>query len=362
MRQNSARLRLPGLDLIRICLALLIFMFHSNTQFQCNWGILDGLASMGAIAMTGFFLLSGYSVFISNRDSDLSDLGQAGRFYLKRIIRIIPLYYCTSIIYILLIGEESVLDNLLLLPVEALGLQSTFSTLFSVSHNGGTWFVSCILICYLIYPLLNTFIRQMTVRCRTITIFALVFILLWSPFVFLRFQLDTTYANPFYRALEFTIGALLAGLNGEQSLPIWMEILRKKSMAVASAVVLTAGTCIAVKMGISQSNFMLYSWLALPCFSIMIFASGSWMPEKGFWRNNRTVTYLSAISYAFILAQDYLWQPCNAIMNLIGTDTNLLRITLSLLMCLTWATLLHEIIEKPATKLLTRFMTYKSNS
>ncbi len=86
------------------------------------------------------------------------------------------------------------------------------------------------------------------------------------------------------------------------------------------------------------------------------------MPEKGFWRNNRTVTYLSAISYAFILAQDYLRQPCNAMMNRIGTDTNLLRITLSLLTCLTWATLLHEIIEKPATKLLTRFMTYKSNS
>lgn len=61
--------RVVGLDLLRISLALLIFLFHSHIHIlKCDYGIMNGFISMGAIAMTGFFLLSGYTLNLNNRE------------------------------------------------------------------------------------------------------------------------------------------------------------------------------------------------------------------------------------------------------------------------------------------------------
>ena len=59
----STKMRIIGLDVFRIFLTMLVFAFHSNIHFQCHYGILDNFVSMGAIAMTGFFMLSGFSMF-----------------------------------------------------------------------------------------------------------------------------------------------------------------------------------------------------------------------------------------------------------------------------------------------------------
>ena len=52
--------RAVGLDLMRISMALLVFMFHSRCHvLHCSYGFLNLFVDMGAVAMTGFFLLSG---------------------------------------------------------------------------------------------------------------------------------------------------------------------------------------------------------------------------------------------------------------------------------------------------------------
>lgn len=55
-------MRVIGIDIFRIALALLIFMFHSWMHFGCDYYFLRNFVSVGAIAMTGFFLLSGYAL------------------------------------------------------------------------------------------------------------------------------------------------------------------------------------------------------------------------------------------------------------------------------------------------------------
>lgn len=50
--------RAIGLDLLRISLAILIFLFHSRIQvLKCDYGFLNSFIDMGAITMTGFFML-----------------------------------------------------------------------------------------------------------------------------------------------------------------------------------------------------------------------------------------------------------------------------------------------------------------
>lgn len=57
---------------------------------------------MGAIAMTGFFMLSGYAINLSLGSKDMSDMKEIMRFYTKRLISILPLYYAWAIINIVI--------------------------------------------------------------------------------------------------------------------------------------------------------------------------------------------------------------------------------------------------------------------
>lgn len=87
---------------------------------------MNGFIDMGAIAMTGFFLLSGYTLNLTNRK--VNDVSDIKKFYLKRLISIIPLYYVYALINIalniIIDGTEAFVEELILFPIEALGIQS----------------------------------------------------------------------------------------------------------------------------------------------------------------------------------------------------------------------------------------------
>ena len=106
-------------------------------------------------------------------------------FYLKRVVGIIPLYYALALMYVIFLGTETLRENLLLFPIEALCLQSTFSSLFGVTHNGGTWFISCIMLAYLIYPFMQTIFRHLNNKIKIIILlkFLLVIIIIYSKFI-----------------------------------------------------------------------------------------------------------------------------------------------------------------------------------
>ena len=58
--------RVIGLDIIRLGLVLLIYLFHSHMHYKCDYWKFNDFISMGAIAMTAFFMLSGYSLHIAD--------------------------------------------------------------------------------------------------------------------------------------------------------------------------------------------------------------------------------------------------------------------------------------------------------
>ena len=353
---SSQSQRVIGLDLLRISLAFLIFMFHSRIHvLKCDYWLLNDFVSMGAIAMTGFFMLSGYALILSTQKTNMSDAKEIRKFYLKRLISILPLYYAWAllnvIINVVFKGAHAAIEELMLFPIETLGLQSIFSTLFPYSHNGGSWFISCILICYFVFPLLQTLTKGLTDKGRLALIAMLSGILLWSPIIQHYFHTTGIYTNPFFRAFEFIIGMLICQLNVKQNLESKMlEIIRTPYTCILTCCLLVAGVSIAYRLGI-PGDYMLYSWIALPCFMSLLVSLGYLRFER--LQGSKSIQYLSALSFSIFLSQLVaVWHSVRIAMEYIGCSSNIANIILSAFICFCLANCFHYFIEKPSTKYL----------
>ena len=345
--KEKAKHRAVGLDLFRVTAAVMVLLFHCNIHHDSSFGPLTGFVSMGAVFMTAFFMLSGYVLFLTYKDKSLVQAPALKNFYLKRIFGIFPLYLVVAVLYVVTLGQESVFQNLVLLPIELLGLQSVFSTLFPVSHNGGTWFISCLLFAYLAFPLMQEVVKQMTTRTKWIALAVCVAVLFWSPLVVHTFKTDSIYSNPFFRGLEFFIGVLLCSLPIRAGIA---KLLATWKALLVEVLLLVAGVSIAVRLNIFVGNYMLYDWIVIPLFACMILTlAGLKSPRL---HNSAVLRYASAASYAFFLAQTFNTEIENWLFAACGIQNNVLRIAVSVALCAIIAVALHELVEKPCAKML----------
>ncbi len=342
--------RIVGLDILRISLAILIYMFHSWMHFGCSYSYLNDFVSVGAIAMTGFFLLSGYALRLVYGNQNLLEKHNLGRFYFKRILSLIPLYYVFGIAYVIVRGNESLVENVVLLPIEALGLQSTFSSLFAVSHNSGTWFISCILLSYLAYPFLQTVCKELNASSKVILLLLLMSLDVWSSVVSHRFDTALTYDNPFYRMLEFTSGLLVADINLTYDNKL-LKVIRSWGVTVISIVALIVGVSLMYHYTM-QSDYMRYNIIVLPCFVLLLFSLGK--QKKSFFENSKVLRYLGKISYAFFLVQMFAWMIGDWAIDVIGLDNNMIRIMITFTYCLLASIISYELVQKPIIMFVNR--------
>ncbi len=188
----------------------MIFLFHSYLHLGCDYGIFNYIISNGALCMTTFFMLSGFVLSLTNQANDLLSINELKKFYIKRFINVIPIYWIVGLSYTFTLCNDSLKDTLILFPIETLGLQSFFSSLFSKSHNGGTWFVSCLILCYVLFPFIHRILKLISKEERSILLILVVFILFYSPIVQHKIDgVNWIYPNPFFRLLEFILGCIL---------------------------------------------------------------------------------------------------------------------------------------------------------
>lgn len=215
MDTSTKKHRLFGLDIFRVLLAFLVFIFHSWCHMKCTYGVFQPFVEVGALAMTGFFMLSGFSLAYAYQDEELWDCSSIRRFLCKRLLGILPLYYIVAVAYtalFVLSGRLELWKSIILIPVEVLGIQSMFSTLFPIAHNQGTWFISDLLVCYFMFPLVSLLTGRRGKKESIFVICFLTALLSYSPIIVRVFSINSTYTNPFFRFLEFCLGINLCNL------------------------------------------------------------------------------------------------------------------------------------------------------
>ena len=356
---SGHRKRLIGLDIFRILLAVEIFMFHSNGHLKCSYGrVINALLRrFGATTMTAFFILSGYLIWYVHEKDDFSKIRTIKSFYIKRLIAILPAYYFVAVLFIIFLRKDTWSDQFALFPIELMGLQSTFSSLFNFSHNNGTWFVSCILVCYLVFPLIHIVVKQLSEKSRYIIFGVSAFILLYSPVITQIFKIQATYTSPFFRALEFLLGVLFASF--EESWSVKKTSFKTKILSISG--ILWIGCSLLLVWYIRKngfpSGFMLYSVFFLPIWFLII------VLMKKISINSPSITkiiiFFSNTAYALFLVQFFVW-PLQRVIEEFIVLPNILRIVSSFVICICFAVIVHLIVEKPVQKLFKRRKKYES--
>jgi len=312
--------RLMGLDLLRVVAVLMVFLFHSNIHLKCNYGILNNFIEMGAVFMTLFFMLSGFVLYYTNQTKRLLNLNEFKNFYLKRLLGIMPVYWVIAFIYSIysvISKKESIIISIILFPVEALGLQSVFSSLFDISHNGGTWFVSCIVLCYILFPFVLHVISHIKLKSKIFFCIFLFGVLLYSPVIVGVLDLNNIYSNPFFRICEFIIGMLLCSIwTNIKEENFYKKYIANGYILILVFILLILEITFAKMFHLPNVTYMLYSAISIPFFTVLVLGLSGMAFEK--LKNCKMLKYFVEISYVFFFAQFFTWPITRWILNFFG--------------------------------------------
>lgn len=394
-RQEKTKLRIVGLDLFRIMSILIIFFFHQKIHLGINFGVLNAFISMGPIFMTAFFMLSGYVLEMTHGEQDICRQGKILDFYKKRFISIVPSYWLVAISYTiyLIIKGQSIGLHITMLPIELIGAQSWFNSLFSFSHNGGTWFISCLLICYFAYPLISMIIHEMKKMGKIIVLLIILYIILAAPLIVNDFQISSIYSNPLFRLLEFMLGILLYSLYKELSgqrkavferdlrvikkqqkremrkrntyeINVYqqnMHIYRYIITIVILMLLLIAEVSVLVKQKIGVNDYMMYNWIAVPIFIIILLVSTGLKSSSFSQGTVKAITYMSNCVYIFFLVQFFTWPLTRWVLNLVMEEvqSSWIKFIISLTINSVLTVIIYELFDKPVRKLLQLIMWRK---
>lgn len=330
-----AKKKMIGLDYMRVFMMLMIFGFHAWMHADADFGYLSYFINAGAVAMEGFFMLSGF-VLIYQYGEIWGGI-ELRQFYRKRFWSLFPLYFLFVIAKKLLQGGFTTLQGWVLLPFEVLGLTSSFDGSFSTS--AGDWFVSCMFFCYFCYPLLY---KVISITKRRMLLVMLYVISAVAPITASLCGYSWTYPNPFYRMLQFGIGMILA-----------MEFVeRKEQSREIPQRYLWGGISLTLVVFILSVSFLSYrGWgsyasyeaITIPCWGMLLLLL-SRVSRGG--KLTSLTEGMARISYAFYLMQAFAYALGVWIVNRLSMEKgerNIVIILVCFCICLFGGILLTEL-------------------
>lgn len=297
--------QLPLLNLFRIFVCTMVFLFHAVVHkfwiIKQDSFLYPNLAT-GALYMDAFFILSGFLLYYLYSEKLQKLSGKSLKeFYLKRIKRIYPHYIISTIVICLLTGVI-----FWAIPIEVLCLQGFFPQIFTKMGNDGSWFISCLLFSYLLFPILNKII--IATKKDYLALFLLYILLVY--FVILGIELKikwvTIYIHPLYRMLEFLVGMYVGKIFIKKQINTNIASI----ISVFSIFLLFILIPILFKNNFINhvkfaQNYLDYVVITIPLFSIIIYSLACIKNKYiEFFCNLKFTKLCTALTFPF-----FIWQP-----------------------------------------------------
>ncbi|MEU3752398.1 acyltransferase [Streptomyces olivoreticuli] len=353
-KPSVSGVRLDSLTGLRWYAALLVACFHfayeeASSGTSLHVFRLKEIVYAGPSAVSFFFVLSGFVLAWSARPHDTMT-----GFWRRRFARIYPSHlatFCVAALTMIWMGKA--LDLRIALVNLSL-LQSWFPNRkdWWFGYNGVSWSLSCEFLFYLTFPLVVKLVRRLSTRGLWVTVVAGNLCVVLAPLYMKSIEHATgwdpkflLYMFPPMRLVEFVIGIAVALLvkNGA-----WRGPGLAASLALSVLVV----------FGPSHTLPFDFHWAAdtvIPyTLTIAAAARADVRGEPSPFRNRINV-YLGEVSFAFYLVHEIVIFSADHFLKTHHLTIPLaLHLGVVMAISLLGAVLLHEYVEKPGVKLLSR--------
>ena len=382
-KKDSKHVYFPGLTGLRFIAAFLVVICHVE-EFKYIWGIreqntwdLHFFSMLGELAVTFFFVLSGFLItYLLLLEKERTGTINMRGFYMRRVLRIFPLYYLIVLTGLFVFPHFSILD----FPGWTAELNGNFwikvamymlflsnlaaASIFPVPYAVHTWSIGVEEQFYLIWPFLvkygkNTFILLLGIIA--------VYLIVAKGFWYLDDLNDGN--NRFYQVLagffRFTRIDCMA-IGGIGGYAIYYK--REKILAFLYSIpvqVFIYGLTFLLLIGNVEFGYFTHEVYSI-LFCLIILNIGT-NPNTFFQFENPTVKYLGKISYglymynylcvrlALIVVQMWIGEGVE-----LGVMGNVAFYILSILFTVVLAALSYEYFEKPFLRFKHKFTVVKS--
>lgn len=272
----SSQTVINSLTGIKAIAMLLLFWWHSS--------IPSPNVDLGARTCELLFVTSGFLVGYNYYSKDILTTWNASfEYFFKKVIKFWPLHILVLFLMLLVtfvLNGCLTVENLLVGIVNGLLLQAwSHNPDVYFSYNGASWFLSALVFCYFMSPLLLRFSKKVK---QSIILFVIVFAIRY----FLEYlNVNCTYdifdihihISPIIRCLEFFMGMLI--------IPLFISIRDKKLITdyLVNSIVELLTMVITVFFVIQeQGKWLRGTFVILFCAFVFIFAFNSGLISKIF--------------------------------------------------------------------------------
>lgn len=156
------------LNLFRFLAAYLVVLHHFAYRIPpFDEGFLNNFIGNGHFAVTFFFVLSGFVMVISNQKTTFINSSEKIRFWKKRAIRLLPLYYFAILLFILFqLGVNWPIKKLELI-LNLFGLQAWSLNAYA-ELNPPAWSLSVEFLFYFLTPFILLYLSKIKLRSSVI--------------------------------------------------------------------------------------------------------------------------------------------------------------------------------------------------
>ena len=351
----TRRPNLKALTSVRFFAALHVALFHLVSPFSL-WGPFVGVASSGYMAVSFFFLLSGFILTYSHADAYEKGNESCWKFWTARLARIYPVYLLSLIIAGALAGRYLRGKPLVAYIADLLAIQS-WSIRVWPFFNPPAWSISVEAFFYLVFPFVLMRLRPSSRRAALLSMSGF-----WA----------LAMALPLYCVMHFPAVAWVGDIPGPgeafiwnvRRLPIiqlpeflagiclgWYYLRFRPSVRAASWMILVALPLLAVCLLLSRHlpHIMLHNGLLFPLFAMLLLGLAEESNLLSHLLSNPVLVLLGEASFSLYLFHSMFagWTE-----HFFGWHRTIPNALCNLAVVIPVSVLLHLGVERPCRRLV----------